>query len=237
MMMPAQTNLSLQVAEILLKIQAIHFSVEDPFTLTSGKKSPVYVDCRKIISFPEERRFIMQAAAHLIEKNIPQGISHVCGGETAGIPYASWISDLLNVPMSYVRKKPKNFGRGEQIEGVLSPKDRVLLVEDLASEGSSKIFFVEALRKIHAHCHHIFVIFFYNTFPQTQEKLKNLDVTLHYLCTWQDVLTIVRQKNLLPHVQLKEIEDFLYSPSPDPLQQRPFNPYHPSCKSITPPLG
>ena len=114
-------NYKLKVAEILIKIKSIKFSFEDPFTLTSGLKSPVYVDCRKIISYVDERSFILDySLKYFKEKNIEFDL--LAGGETAGIPYAAFLSELLKKPMIYIRKKPKSFGKNQQIEGEFKKK-------------------------------------------------------------------------------------------------------------------
>ena len=115
---PRQLATGRTVAEILLTIKAVNFRPEDPYKLTAGCASPVYIDCRKLISFLPERRTAMDLARVELEENVGRAnIDSVAGGETAGIPYAAWISDALSVPMQYVRKKPKGFGRNAQIEG------------------------------------------------------------------------------------------------------------------------
>ena len=104
------------VAEKLIDIESVQFSFNKHFTLTSGLKSPVYVDCRKIISFINERDFIMNEAVEYFKKN-NLNFDLVAGGETAGIPYAAIISEKIKKPMLYVRKKSKGFGKNQQIEG------------------------------------------------------------------------------------------------------------------------
>src|SRR5207249_3534335 len=107
--------------------------------------SPVYIDCRKLISFPRLRRTLTDFAASTILRDIGfESIDTVAGGETAGIPYAAWISDALMLPMQYIRKKPKGFGRNAQIEGYLEEGSRTLLVEDLTTDGRSKVNFANA---------------------------------------------------------------------------------------------
>ena len=134
-------------AGMLLEIDAVHFRTDPHYTFTSGWASPVYIDCRKIVSFPRARRMVAEAAAATVLREIGfESVDAVAGGETAGIPFAAWIADQLDLPMLYVRKKPKGFGRDAQIEGDLQEGSRVLLVEDLATDGKSKVNFVEALR-------------------------------------------------------------------------------------------
>jgi len=117
-------------AKILLEVQAVHFNAEKPFIFTSGWASPVYIDCRKLISYPRVRRGLMEMAEATILRDVGyEQIDAVAGGETAGIPFAAWIADRMMLPMQYVRKKPKGFGRNAQIEGHLEEGSRVLLVE------------------------------------------------------------------------------------------------------------
>ena len=134
-------------ARLLLEIEAIHCRPENPYIFTSGRASPVYIDCRKLISFPEARAKIMSHALKMIDRDIGWSkIDVVAGGETAGIPFAAFLAALAKKPMIYVRKQPKGFGRGAQIEGHLKDGQRVLLVEDLATDGKSKVNFVKAIR-------------------------------------------------------------------------------------------
>src|SRR5712675_1426592 len=160
-------------ARILLETNSVLFRPEDPFTFTSGRKSPVYIDCRRLISFPRARTKLMDLGAELIERHAGyEGLDAIAGGETAGIPFAAWIADRLSLPMLYVRKQPKGFGRNAQIEGELRDKARVLLVEDLASEGSSKLNFVRAIRQAGGEIGHSFVIFNYGIFPKSMASLE-----------------------------------------------------------------
>ncbi|NDE90202.1 MAG: orotate phosphoribosyltransferase [Alphaproteobacteria bacterium] len=201
-------------AKMLFDIKAVLFNAEKPFTFTSGTISPVYVDCRKIVSYPKERRALMtMGAAQLKEKLGTNAFDMVAGGETAGIPFGAWLSEELDLPMIYVRKKPKGFGRMAQIEGDLKEGARVLLVEDLASEGTSKIKFCEALRNAGAIVEHTFVIFHYGIFPQSIETLKAIGVDLHGLCTWWDALAVAREMNYFDAKTLDAVEAFLKNPN------------------------
>ena len=135
-------------ARMYLDTGAVRFMEEKPFIFTSGWASPVYNDSRWLISFPAVRSTLMDFAVDTITRDIGrEKIDAVAGGETAGIPFAAWVADRLNLPMQYVRKKPKGFGRGAQIEGKLDAGQRVLLVEDLATDGKSKVNFIKALRE------------------------------------------------------------------------------------------
>src|SRR5204863_10156838 len=124
---PRETDAAETAARILLETESVLFRPEEPFTFTSGLRSPVYIDCRRLISFPRARRRLMDMAAEMIERHTGfESLDAVAGGETAGIPFAAWIADRLSLPMLYVRKQPKGFGRNAQIEGELRDEARVL---------------------------------------------------------------------------------------------------------------
>ena len=200
-------------ARILLEIEAVHFRPRQPFTLTSGRASPVYIDCRKIISFPEARARIMNHALKSVEKQIGWSrIDAVAGGETAGIPFAAFLAALAKKPMVYVRKQPKGFGRMAQIEGDLKPGKRVLLVEDLATDGGSKLVFIDALKKAEARVSDCFVIFHYGIFPQSVEMLAAGGVKLHALATWWDALEAAQKYKYFDEKGLAETRAFLEAP-------------------------
>ncbi len=201
------------VARLLLEIEAVHIRPQQPFTFTSGTLSPVYVDCRKIIGFPRARKAVIDFAVQKIAEGIGyERIDAVAGGETAGIPYAAWIADRLGLPMLYVRKKPKGFGRNAQIEGSFKDGDRVLLVEDLASQGGSKVTFINALRDAGAQCDHTLVVFFYAAFGGGLKVLDDLGVTLHYLSTWKEVLEVADIDKRTSAADMVEVRSFLADP-------------------------
>jgi orotate phosphoribosyltransferase len=201
-------------AKMLLEIKAVHFYSDKPFFFTSGWASPVYVDCRKIISYPRLRSALVDFAAATIVRDIGyESIDNVAGGETAGIPFAAWISDRLRLPMQYVRKKAKSFGRAAQIEGEIVPGARTLLVEDLATDGRSKVSFCQALRNAGADVNHCFVLFYYDIYPNSRELMKELGVELHYLTTWWDVLKAAKASGHFDTEVLSEVESFLNEPA------------------------
>src|SRR5690349_23309646 len=135
---------------------------DKPFIFTSGWASPVYTDCRRLISFPRVRQTLIDFGAATVFRDVGfEQFDTVVGGETAGIPFAAWMADRLALPMLYVRKKPKDFGRNTQIEGHAVEGQRVLLVEDMTSDGRSKVNFVNALRQAGSKVDHVLVFFFY----------------------------------------------------------------------------
>ncbi len=204
---------ALTTARILLEIGALNFRPQEPFTLTSGWKSPVYIDCRKIIFFPRARQKICDLGVEKIFRHIGyEQIQAIAGGETAGIPFAAWIADRLATPMAYVRKQPKGFGRNALIEGDVPAGLRTLLVEDLTTDGRSKIRFAQALRDAGAIVHHAFVVFYYGVFPGSLETLGRMEITLHHLCTWWDVLEAAKDRPGFPQHDLAEVRRFLENP-------------------------
>ncbi len=209
-----KTTIAELTARMYLDTGAVRFMEEKPFIFTSGWASPVYNDSRWLISFPDVRTTLMDFAVATIDRDIGRPeIDAVAGGETAGIPFAAWVADRLHLPMQYVRKKAKGFGRGAQIEGQLIPGQRVLLVEDLATDGRSKVNFVKALRDADGQCAHCFVLFFYDIYPEGGKILNDLGVTLHALTTWWDVLRVARQSSKFDARLLTEVEKFMHDPA------------------------
>ena len=204
---------ALTTARILLEIRAVNFRPAEPYTFTSGWKSPVYIDCRRIIYFPRARTKICELAVEKIGRHVGyESIDVVAGGETAGIPFAAWIADRMLTPMAYVRKKPKGFARNALIEGDVPEGKRTLLVEDLTTDGMSKVQFCQALRDAGAIVDHTFVVFFYGVFPGAFDTLKRMQISLHHLCTWWDVLEACRQRPYFSPEALGEVRRFLENP-------------------------
>lgn len=209
---PRETRARL-AARMLLEIDAVHFRADEPYRLTSGLASPVYIDCRKLISYPRIRAALMDfAVATLAEDAGFEAFDAVAGGETAGIPFAAWISDRLELPMLYVRKKPKGFGRGARIEGHLREGQRVLLVEDLATDAGSKVGFADALREAGATVEHTVVVFYYDVFAHAPATLAAAGLRLHHLATWRDVLAESRAAGRFDESTHAAVEAFLADP-------------------------
>ena len=210
---PAKEDVARLTAQMLLEIKAVHFNADTPFTLASGLPSPTYIDCRKLISYPRIRSALMDFLTLTVQRDAGfEAFDNIAGGETAGIPFAALVAERLALPMTYVRKKPKGYGRNARIEGVMAEGDRVLLVEDLTTDGGSKISFVDAIRETGATCAHTAVIFYYGVFPETTRRLADHGVSLHHLCTWWDVLAEARRTAAFDAATLTEVEAFLNDP-------------------------
>jgi len=212
---PPKAEIARLSARMLLEIGAVHFNAETPCILASGLPSPTYIDCRKLISFPRIRSALMDFLAVTVLREAGfEAFTNIAGGETAGIPFAALVAERLALPMSYVRKKPKGYGRNARIEGVMGDGDRVLLVEDLTTDGGSKLSFVDAIRETGASCGHTAVIFYYGIFPETLPNLERHGVRLHHLCTWWDVLAEARAQGAFDTATLAEVQAFLSDPRP-----------------------
>ena len=200
-----------KIVKILIDIKSIKFSFNNPFTLTSGLKSPVYVDCRKIISYVDERNQILNhIEKYLEEEKIKFDL--LAGGETAGIPYASILAEKLQKKMIYVRKKPKGFGKNQQIEGDFEKNQTAILIEDLATDGGSKIIFINAMREAGLNVKDVFVIFYYDIFDFKKSDLSKLDINIHSLCTWKDVIEFIKKNDLYKNKEIENLSYFLSNP-------------------------
>lgn len=210
---PDASEIARLTARMLLEIGAVNFNTDEPYTLASGLPSPSYIDCRKLISYPRIRSTLMDFLTITVMRNAGfEAFDNIAGGETAGIPFAALVAERMALPMTYVRKKPKGYGRNARIEGDMSEGQRVLLVEDLTTDGGSKLSFVDAIRETGATCGHTAVIFYYDIFPETKKTLGDHGVELHHLCTWWDVLTEAKAQGSFASATLDEVEKFLKSP-------------------------
>lgn len=210
---PDASEMARLTARMLLEIGAVNFNTDEPYTLASGLPSPSYIDCRKLISYPRIRSTLMDFLTVTVMRNAGfEAFDNIAGGETAGIPFAALVAERMALPMTYVRKKPKGYGRNARIEGDMSEGQRVLLVEDLTTDGGSKLSFVDAIRDTGATCGHTAVIFYYDIFPETTQTLGDHGVALHHLCTWWDVLAEAKAQGSFAKETLDEVEKFLNSP-------------------------
>src|SRR6056297_856586 len=211
---PPKQEIARLSAAMLLEVGAVHFNAAEPFTHASGKQAPTYVDCRKLISYPRIRATLMDFLAVSIMREAGfEAFDNVAGGETAGIPFSALVAERLALPMTYVRKKPKGYGRNARIEGVMTEGQRVLLVEDLTTDGGSKLSFVDAIRDTGATCAATAVIFYYGIFEGVEETLAAHGVQLISLCTWWDVLAEAKARKAYDAETLAAVEAYLKDPA------------------------
>lgn len=203
-------DIAAKTAKILLDTNSVMINTENPFTYTSGKVGPTYVDIRRMISFPAERKILMDYAADIVR---PFNADFLAGGETAGIPYAAYISERLDLPMLYIRKKPKGHGRMAQIEGCMDETGAtVVLVEDLLTVGTSQKIFVDALREAGAKIKDSFVLFSYDIYPTKEKAMADMGISCHALTNWWAILDVIKSDNLFDTDTIGSLEAFLNAP-------------------------
>jgi orotate phosphoribosyltransferase len=211
---PDKDEIARLTAGMLLEIDAITFNSREPFTHASGKKAPTYVDCRKLISYPRIRSTLMDFLSVTTMREAGfEAFDNIAGGETAGIPFGALVAERLALPMTYVRKKPKGYGKNARIEGVMTEGQRVLLIEDLTTDGGSKLSFIGAIRETGATCNATAVIFYYGIFAGVEETLANHGVQLIHLCTWWDVLAEAKARGSYDSKTLDAVEAYLRDPA------------------------
>ncbi|MBY3447336.1 orotate phosphoribosyltransferase [Rhizobium laguerreae] len=199
------------LAKMLWEIKAVHFNAAHPYKLSSGMASPVYIDCRKLLSFPRIRSTVMDFAASTLLRDAGfEQFDCIAGGETAGIPFAALLADRLGLPMIYVRKQPKGHGRNAQIEGNMPEGSRVLVIEDLTTAGGSMFKFIDAIRAAGGIVDHGIALFFYGIFGE--QRFADGKVRLHHIATWRNVLAVAKERKLFDDKTLSEVEAFLDAP-------------------------
>lgn len=180
-----------KVARALLEIEAVQIKTDGYFTWTSGIQSPIYCDNRLTMSYPEIRTQIAKAFAEkLVELNMTPDV--IAGCATAGIPHAAWLADELNVPMAYVRSKPKGHGKGNQIEGKVEIGQKVLVIEDLISTGGSSIDAANVLREEGADVLGVFAIFTYGL-QKAVDRFKQEDLFMDTITNFDHLLDVLRE--------------------------------------------
>ena len=191
-----------QVAKDLLSIKAVTLSPEEPFTWASGIKSPIYCDNRLTISYPEVRKRIAKGIADIIREKYPE-TEVIAGTATAGIPHAAWIAEELNLPMIYVRSKPKDQGRGKQIEGVLAEGQKVVLIDDLLSTGGSVLKAVDAAKNEGADVLGVCGIFSYQL-SKLDDNFKVYNLLYATLTNYTELIEVAEENDYIEEKQ-KEI--------------------------------
>ena len=168
-----------QIAQQLLSIGAVELRPNDPFTWASGVKSPIYCDNRLTMSYPAVRKAIADALAETIRREYPDA-QVIAGTATAGIPHAAWVAERLDLPMVYVRSKPKGHGQSNLIEGKILPGQKAVVIEDLISKGGSVLQAAQALQDAGFEVAGIAAIFTYGL-PQAEQAIQEAGFTFHTL--------------------------------------------------------
>jgi orotate phosphoribosyltransferase len=201
-------------ARMILEAGAVKYSREQPYFLSSGWASPVYIDVQRLISFPRIRGALMDFASQTVLANVGfEQFDTVAGVEASGIAYAAWIAERLALPLQYVHRRPRGFGREAQIAGTLRPGARVLMVDDVSTDGRSKAELARALRAAEARVDHVIVLFFYDVFAEARTLLSEMRLRLHYLATWRDIVAEARTSGFLRADALEEVQRFIADPA------------------------
>lgn len=204
-------NLEVVVARNLLKIKAVFLRPNEPFTWASGIKSPIYCDNRLTLSFVDTRKVVEEGLAEIIKKYYPT-CEVIMGTSTAGIPHAAYVSDILSMPMGYVRGGAKDHGRGNQIEGVVPVGKNVVVIEDLISTAGSSIEVVNILREAGCNVLGIASIFTYNL-KKGIERLKEANVENHSLSNFEVLARVAADENYIAKEDLTKVLKFQQNPS------------------------
>ncbi|MBC1544682.1 orotate phosphoribosyltransferase [Listeria cossartiae] len=199
-----------QVAEQLLAIKAVFLKPNEPFTWASGIKSPIYCDNRLTLGFPKVRQFIAQSLAEKIKQTFGE-VDVVAGTATAGIPHAAWVSDLLDLPMVYVRSKAKEHGKGNQIEGPIAKGQKVVVIEDLISTGGSSLKAVEALEEAGAEVVGIAAIFTYGL-DKGKKLLEEADTKLVTLTNYDELIEVALNENYVTAEDMATLKEWKKNP-------------------------
>src|SRR3954453_6670788 len=198
------------IAEKLLSIHAVALKPNNPFTWTSGLRSPIYCDNRLTLSYPNVRREIAKGLQSLIQENFP-GAEIIAGTATAGIPHAAWVSEQLNAPMCYVRSSAKGHGKGNQIEGKVEKGQKVVVVEDLISTGGSVITAVEALREAGCDVLGVVSIFTYEL-QNGRERLSDANITTYSLTDFSTLVEVASEKGYVETTDLDKLMEWRKNP-------------------------
>lgn len=200
-----------RIARYLLDIEAVHLRPNQPFTWTSGIRSPIYCDNRLTLSYPEVRRAIIQGFVDYV-KTEKIDVDVIAGTATAGIPHAALLSEALELPMIYVRGSAKGHGKQNQIEGKVEPGQKVILVEDLISTGGSVIQAAEALRENDVEVVGVVAIFTYE-FKKAEEALKEAKLPAYILTSYSELLKVAMENGTLTEEEMERLAEWRKDPA------------------------
>lgn len=199
-----------EIAGMLLDIEAVSLSPGEPFTWSSGLKSPIYCDNRLTLSYPAVRRKIAEGFKEIILREFP-GAELIAGTATAGIPHAAWASDLLELPMCYVRSKAKGHGKGNQIEGKITPGQKAVVIEDLISTAGSAINAAEALKEAGCEVLGIASIFTYEL-KRAEECLREAGMEAVSLTDFSTLSELAGERGLISQKELASLSLWRQNP-------------------------
>lgn len=199
-----------QIANDLLSIEAVSLSPDEPFTWASGLKSPIYCDNRVTMSYPEVRRAIANGLAEKIKQEFPNA-EVIAGTATAGIPHAAWVAELLDLPMVYIRSKPKDHGQGNQIEGRIKKGQKMVVIEDLISTGGSVLEAAQAAKKEGADILGVAAIFTYEL-AKGKKNFETANMPLVTLTNYSTLIESALKENYINQEQLERLKKWRQDP-------------------------
>lgn len=199
-----------KIAEKLLDIKAVALNPNDPFTWSSGLRAPIYCDNRLTLSYPEVRKEIAAGLQAIILDKFPEA-ELIAGTATAGIPHAAWVSDIMELPMCYVRSKAKGHGKGKQIEGKADKGQKVVVVEDLISTGGSAITAVKALREAGCEVLGVAAIFTYQL-EKGKEMLDEEKIEAYTLTDIEALTEVAVENGYIQEKDMKKLVEWRKDP-------------------------
>ncbi|WP_071459387.1 orotate phosphoribosyltransferase [Bacillus massilinigeriensis] len=199
-----------EIAGKLLDIKAVTLNIEEPYKWSSGLRSPIYCDNRLTLSYPQVRKSIAAGLVQLVKKHYPEA-DLIAGTATAGIPHAAWVSDLLDLPMCYVRSKAKSHGQGNQIEGSVQAGMKAVVIEDLISTGTSAINAAEALKEAGCEVLGILSIFTYEL-EKADEMLKEADMVSYSLTNFTVLSELAMERGYVAQADFTRLMEWKKDP-------------------------
>lgn len=204
-------NIEKQIAQHLLNVKAVTLSPNQPYTWASGIKSPIYCDNRVTLSYPNVRKEIAHALVELIRTEYPE-VEVIAGTATAGIPQACWVADIMNLPMVYIRSKAKDHGKGNLIEGVIHPGQKMVVIEDLISTGGSVIDASIAAQNEGAHVLGVAAIFTYEL-AKGIDNFKQNNIKLVCLSNYTTLVNVAKETGYISEDDIQTLKQWRKNPS------------------------
>jgi len=200
-----------RIAAYLLQIEAVALRPKQPFTWTSGIKSPIYCDNRLTMSYPEIREYIAESFAAVIREQYPD-TEVIAGTATAGIPHAAWVAQKMNLPMAYIRDKAKGHGKENQIEGSIKPGQKVIVIEDLISTGGSSIKAAKAVQDAGAEAQAVLAIFSYQL-DKAVQAFNEADIPFQSLSNYTALMEVALEKGTIQQDDVQALKAWRADPS------------------------
>lgn len=201
---------SQRVAKALLDIHAVTLNPDQPFTWASGLKSPIYTDNRLTISYPEVRQAIFNGMVEQIKLHF-SAADVIAGTATAGIPHAAWVAQNMELPMIYVRTKPKDHGQGKQIEGVLKEGQKVVVIDDLISTGGSVLNAVRAVNNAGGKVIGVVSVFTYDL-PAAEQNFMANGLKYYSVTDYMTLIKVAKENNQISTDHLKSLHEWRKDP-------------------------